>query len=118
LVGGIREDWLAGKLDPGATSDFLAALRGGSPKDASAKVVSLLNAGVAPQSIWDGLFAFSGECLLRQPGIVALHAVTTTNAMRYAFETASDDDTRKMLMLQNAAFLPMFFGAMKSRGEV
>lgn len=118
LAAGIRNDWQAGKADPAAASDLLATLRSGSPKDASAKVVSLLNAGVAPQSIWDGLFAFAGECLIRQPGIVALHAVTTTNAMRYAFQTASNDETRRLLMLQNAAFLTMFLGAMKGRGEV
>jgi hypothetical protein len=56
--------------------------------------------------------------LVRQPGIVALHAVTSTNALRFAFETAADDETRRLLLLQNAAFLPLFRGAMTRRGKI
>ena len=48
--------------------------------------MELLNRGVAPQSIWDALFDGAGEMLMRKPGIVTLHAVTTTNAMHYAFQ--------------------------------
>jgi hypothetical protein len=55
---------------------------------------------------------------MRQPGIAALHAVTTTNALRYAYTVSGDDRTRRLLMLQNAAFLPMFRGAMQDRGDV
>ena len=70
------------------------------------------------ESIYDALFLAAGEFLMRQPGIVALHAVTTTNAMRYAFRTVASEDTRRMLLLQNAAFLPMFRESMEGRGEV
>lgn len=59
-----------------------------------------------------------GELLMRQSGIVALHAVTTTNALAFAFQTCGDDETRRLLMLQNAAFLTMFREAMQSRGNV
>jgi len=80
--------------------------------------VELLNKGISPQSVWDGLFVGAGELLARQPGIVALHAVTTSNALRYAFDTTASDDTRRMVLLQNAAFLPLFRGAMRGRGRV
>jgi hypothetical protein len=114
----LRDDWLDGKLSPKATSDMLAVLRQGNASDACDKVVELINRGTAPQSIWDGLFNGGGELLMRQPGIVSLHALTTTNALRFAFEASGNDDTRRMLLLQNAAFLPLFFQAMKSRGKV
>ena len=55
---------------------------------------------------------------MRQPGIVALHAVTTTNALHYAFTHSGDDATRRLLLLQNAAFLPMFREAMSGRGKL
>ena len=86
--------------------------------DACDQVVELLNRGVAPQSIWDALFDGAGELLLRQPGIVSLHAVTSTNALHFAFQASGDDQTRRLLMLQNAAFLPMFRAAMEGRGKV
>jgi hypothetical protein len=114
----LRPDWLEGKLDPSATLDMLAALREGSEDDTSDKVVELVNRQAAPQAIWDALLLGAGELLVRQPGIVALHAGTTTNALRYAWETTASDDTRRMLLLQNAAFLAMFRQAMGGRGKV
>jgi len=118
LAKTIREDWTGGKMDPAATAELLTVLREGSEKETCQAVVEMLNRGVAPQAIYDGLFAAAGELLMRQPGIVALHAVTSTNALRYLFETTSNDETRRMLLLQNAAFLPLFRQAMLGRGKV
>ena len=114
----IRDGWVDGKADDAATHDLLAILRSGSPDDACDSVVHMLNRGVAPQSIWDGLLCGAGELLMRQPGIVALHAVTSSNALRYAFATSGDDHTRRLILLQNAAFLPLFHRAMQGRGKV
>ena len=55
---------------------------------------------------------------MRQPRIVALHAVTTTNAMHYLFTASDDHETRKLILLQNAAFLPLFREEMKNLGNV
>jgi hypothetical protein len=108
----IKEGWYAGKPDAAASADLLSALRKGSEN-----VVELLNRGIAPQSIWDALFDGAGELLLRKPNIVSLHAVTTTNALHYAYQASGDDLTRRLLMLQNAAFLTLFREALgKSSG--
>jgi hypothetical protein len=47
---------------------------------------------------------------MRQPGLVSLHAVTSTNALHYAYQNSADDETRRLLLLQNAAFLTLFRG--------
>jgi hypothetical protein len=107
--------WQEGKLDDAATADLLATLRQGSEDDSCRKAVELLKKGIAVQSIWDGLFAGSAELLMRKAGIVPLHALTTTNAIRYAYERSGDDATRRWLLLQNAAFVPMFRKAMEQR---
>lgn len=104
----IRADWLNGKVSSDASTEILRAVRDGSAADASKKAIELLNKGVAPQSIFDGLFEGAGELLMRTPGILALHAVTFTNAIHYAFQHCHDDNTRRLLLLQNAAFLPLF----------
>lgn len=114
----IRPEWQGGRLDDGATREMLVALRTASPEEASDLVVDLLNRQVAPQSLFDSFFLSAGEMLMRQPAIVALHAVTTTNALRYSFDRVSQDETRRMLLLQNAAFLTMFRQSMQSRGAV
>jgi len=118
LVKKIRSDWQAGKLDDRATTDLLSTLRTGSSDDACDQVVELLNRGVAAQSVSDAMFLGAGELLMRQPGIVALHAVTTTNALHYAHQAVANDETRRLVLLQNAAFLPMFREAMRGRGQV
>jgi hypothetical protein len=114
----INNGWQGGKPDAPAAAELLATLRTGSDDDACEQVVALLNRGVAPQSVWDALFDGAGELLLRQPGIVSLHAVTSTNALHYAYQASDDDLTRRVLLLQNAAFLTLFRGALGSRGKV
>jgi hypothetical protein len=114
----IRADWLDGKADPGATAAMLETIRHGSALDTSLKAVELLNQGVAPASIWDALFAGAAELLMRQPGIQSLHAVTGTNALHFAWQHSGSDATRRFLMLQNAAFLPLYRGNSPDKNHI
>jgi hypothetical protein len=117
-AGRIKSDWQRGRIDRAATTDFLATLRTGTPAETSEAVVTRLNAGVDPASLWDGVFLGAGELLMRQPGIVGLHSVTTVNALYFAYQTSAVDETRRLMLLQAAAFLPMFREAMRSRGQI
>ena len=117
LAKKIRGEWLEGKLDSAATTDLLATFRQASADDASNAVVGLLNKGVASRSIWDAILAGSGELLMRRPGIVSLHSITTNNAMHFAFETSAEDETRRWLLLQAADFLSLFRGELATRKE-
>jgi len=110
LAPRIRSDWRSGKTDPAAAKELLAALRQGSDQDAAKKVVELLNKGTAPQSIWDALFEAAGELMMRRPDIGSLHSVTATNALHFAFQTSGNDETRRLILLQNASYLPLFRG--------
>lgn len=118
LVKKIRPEWQEGIVDSKATEELLTTLHTGSSSDVTGQVVEMLNRGVSPQSVWDALFLGSGECLMRQPGIVGLHTLTTSNALRYAYDTSASDETRRLLLLQNAAFLPLFRKSMESRGKI
>jgi len=112
----IREGWQRGRVTPSATTDVLAALRSAAHADLCDRVVGLLNDGVDPGSVWDALFLGAGELLMRQPGITGVHCVTSTNALHFGFRTSANDETRKMLLLQAAAFLTMFRQNMQARG--
>jgi hypothetical protein len=101
-------DWRTGKADADATRVLLRALREGTWTDAGDGVVELVRRGVAPSSLWDAIFAGAAELLMRRPGIATLHAVTATNALHYAYEHVTDDETRRYLLLQGAAFIPLF----------
>src|SRR5262249_44385574 len=98
----IRPDWRGATATPAGTPAFLNELRSLSEDAAAETAVKLLNDGTAAQSLWDSLFLFAGECLMRQPGIVALHTATSLNALRYAYDTCEVDETRRTLLLQGA----------------
>jgi hypothetical protein len=104
----IDEGWVHGKESADATPAMLKVLREGSSDDACDTAIELLNRGAAPGAIWDAILGGSCELLMRKRGILSLHAVTTANAMHFAFQTNTDDTTRRLLLLQNAAFVPMF----------
>jgi hypothetical protein len=118
LAAKFPAEWMAGKTDDAATVELLATLRGAKDDECCSLVVEMLNRGISPQSIWDALHLAAGELLMRQPGIVALHSVTSTNALHFAFNTTASDETRRLLLLQNAAFLPLFRQAMTGRGQL
>lgn len=113
-----RSTWEGGRVDAGVTTAHLDTLRSASPEQAVMATVELLESGVASTSIIDALFLSAAEMVSQQPGIVALHAATTTNAMHFAYRTASRRRTRQELLLQNAAFIAYFRQAMQQRGEV
>ncbi|QEL17902.1 hypothetical protein [Limnoglobus roseus] len=118
LVRKLGPSWRDGTAQPDAVPDLLAAIRGSSESEVSERVVALINGGLSPRSVWDAVFLGGGELLMRQPGIVGLHTLTTANALHYAFITTGDEETRKLLLLQAAAFLPMFRKSMTERGKV
>jgi hypothetical protein len=106
----IHAGWLDGRIRSKATSDLLQTIRAGSGEEISDKVIELLNRGVSPHSVFDALFDGAGELLMRAPGILSLHATTFTNATHYAWQRIRSDETRRLLLLQNAAFMALYRG--------
>lgn len=116
LAAQLRADWMAGESRAEATKEVLATLRE-SPYDvACRKVVEVMNSGAAPSCAWDAIFGCAGELLMRKPGIVALHAVTSANALHYASTASGDDLTRRLMLLQAVAFVTLFRDEVVRRG--
>ena len=107
-LGQIPAAWQQGHDDAVARSDLRSALYQLSAEDAGGAVVELLRRGISPEAIWRVLFDTAAELVLRQPGIVAVHAQTTANALHYAYRLSADDSTRQLALLQCAAFVAMF----------
>jgi hypothetical protein len=115
LAKKINSAWRANKAEEQTARDLLTASRTASDAEMGQEVVRFLNAGKGTQTVWDGLYLSGGELLMRQPGIVALHTLTSLNALHYAFQRTVDENTRKLLLLQASAFVPLFRGAMKGK---
>jgi hypothetical protein len=104
----VRANWREGTPQADATTALLKSLRHDSARTASEAAIDLLNRGVAPRSLFDAYLQAAAELMMRSPGILSLHATTFTNAVHYAFQRCQDERTRQLLLLQNAAFLPLF----------
>jgi hypothetical protein len=112
-AGKIRDDWQAGKPDPSATRELLETLRQASPEEASAAAVNLLNRGVSPDSLWDAVVLGGGDLMIRKPGLVSLHVVTSGNALHFIYGASGDDMTRRLALLQAVGWAPIFRAAIK-----
>ena len=114
----VREGWQFGKADADATRGLLEALREATPEAASAEVVKRLNAGISADSLWDAVVLAGNELLLRNPGIIAIHAVTSANALHFIYGASGDDTTRKLALLQAVGWMPMYRGRNRAEGAV
>ena len=118
LVKKLDAAWRDGQTNDDATLESIKMFREADSSAASERFAALLNKGVAPQSLWDAMFLSAGELLARQPGIVPLHALTTSNAVHYLYQTTRDEKLQQKLLLQNAAFLTLFREAARRRGRL
>jgi hypothetical protein len=114
----MRVDWLDGRPSADAVGELLQTFRSASPQAASDASLAVLNRGVSPRSVFEACFVGSAELMMRRAGILALHATTSTNAIHYLWQQCHDDRTRRLLLLQNAAFLPLFRGSASSGAEI
>jgi hypothetical protein len=114
----IREDWQVGRADPGATRSLLQAMRQARPADASKEAAKLLNQGVAPGALWDAVLLMASEMMMRSPGILSLHATTSSNSLHYIFRNSGDDLTRRLALLQAVGWQPLFRERAKSNKPV
>ncbi|HEV3120251.1 MAG TPA: hypothetical protein VGY53_00040, partial [Isosphaeraceae bacterium] len=117
-AGKIRGGWIIGKRDPEATRGLLEVIRQANPEDVSAEVVKLLNKGIAPESLWDAVVLSGNEMLMRSPGIVPIHAVTSANALHFIFGASGNDTTRKLALLQAAGWQPLYRDRLKAPASI
>lgn len=107
-----------GDGEEGATRQVLAAIREAQTEQACHDTVELLVKGKArASSIWDGVHLAAGELMMRLPGILGVHTVTSINALHYAFRVADDSETRLLLLLQAVGWMSQFAGFMAQRGD-
>ena len=113
LAARLPEGWLAGAESPERSLDLLRVLRRADRNGAQDLVVSAFSEGLGPQTVWDALRLRSAEVFShrasstprRREALLPVHAVTVTNAFGHAWRTSRDDRTRRLMVLQSAAWL-------------
>ena len=101
--------WAGEHADRAATRELLGQIREGGAETASALAVQQLRRGVGAQALWDAVHLAIAELLVRHNdgwGLASrpLHSNTSTNALHYAFRTATVPATRLLVLLQAVAW--------------
>ncbi len=113
IAGRLPEGWLEGAESPGSSLDLLRDLRGADRVGAQDLVVQAFRDGLGPRTVWDALRLRSAEVFShrasstprRREALLPVHAVTVTGAFGHAWRTSRDERTRRLMVLQAAAWL-------------
>ena len=117
-AGQLPADWAEQGSDAGAAAGILEAIRGGNTDDACEEAVRQLSSGkVHAASVWDSAHLAAGELIMRRPGIYGVHAVTSINALHYAFRAAGDRESRLLILLQATGWMSQFANFMSESEE-
>ena len=108
LAANLPADWSRGREDPSAARALLQEFRTADSDQAVTASVDMLNEGIGAHTVWEAVAMFAAEMILRRNDIVAVHANTTADAMRYCFAASDTDAARRLLLLQAVAFMPRF----------
>jgi len=98
-----------------ASLELLAELRRATPDQAAVAAAEALSNGLSLDSFWDTLRLFATEQQWRDPGLLAAHAVTSMNALRYISGRTRRVETRAMAVLQAASWQVLYRDYLSAR---
>ncbi len=107
----LKAGWSEERADPAATRALLGVLREARPDEACQDAAGRLVKGqIQAGSVWDAVHLAAAELRMRarSSGLVAIHAVTSANALHYAYMASQDPQTRLLVLLQAAGWLGQF----------
>jgi hypothetical protein len=109
-------DWAGAENDAPATLELYKLLRTGKTDESCDLICSqLLSKRVKAGSVWDAISLAAADTIFRYKtgggkiGAVQIHAITTTNALRYGFNLVDDNQTKLINLLQAAGVTSDFF---------
>ncbi len=120
LLPDLPTDWISGEAgDKSRARSVLETVRGAKPVAASSEIAKMLADGEAnARDAWDGIHLAAGDLMLRLPGILGVHCVTSANALHYAFRMSSNAETRLYLLLQGVGWMGQFASYMSRNDEM
>lgn len=100
---------IIGAVDEAAALALLKLWRTSDANQGVDAAIAVLQAGGSAATVWQACRLTAAETMLRFPFEswikFGMHAVTTNNALRHAFDTTTDKRLRMVLLLQSVAFL-------------
>ncbi len=108
-VARLPADWSLDKSADAAVTELMAAIRSGDSAQACQLALNqIMKSEQQSQGIWDAVHLAAGEIVYRQTSIRPIHAVTSANGLHYAFNAATADRTRLLILLQAVGWMAQF----------
>jgi len=107
--------WKQGREDSQQSLVLLREFRRLGSRAAQELVLRAFRDGLGPQTVWDGLRLFATELFMKRAGrsaatgrlaLLPVHAVTVTNALAHAYRATRAEQTKRLMVLQAAGWLP------------
>jgi hypothetical protein len=118
----LPEAWVAERSEAATVRSLLDAWREATPEESCADLAGRLVKGqAAAGDAWDAVHLAAAELRMRAgrgAALAAVHAVTSANALHYAYLEAPDPQLRLLLLLQAAGWMGQFrtFAATRQEG--
>ena len=116
LAREVPDLWRKGKSSPKQSLALMMEMRGASSEEAQKILLNAIKSGLGPASIWDGLRLVATELFHRRPvtkspaeraALLSVHPVTVINALHYGWRQTKREETRRLLILQAAGWMPL-----------
>ena len=108
----LNASWVVEEGGQETARSVLGTIRGSTPAEACADVAGrLVKGGTGAGAVWDAVHLAAAELIMQARSgalITAVHAVTSANALHYAYLTASDPQLRYLLLLQAVGWMGQF----------
>jgi hypothetical protein len=105
----LPDGWDGIASDERSMNALLTLLGERQSEDACDLALGLVRNGTCKgHAIWDAIHLAAGAMMMRQPGITSIHAVTSVNALRFAYERTVDPKTKLLMLLQGVGWMGQF----------
>ncbi len=111
LLPSLGSEWDSRQADRMVTRAMVETIRTATPAEACDAAAARLRKGATAGSLWDAVHLAAAELRLRAnaaTGFVAVHAVTTANAVHHNYEAAADPAARVLILLQAVGWMTQF----------
>jgi hypothetical protein len=90
----------------------------GNPMEARTALATAWEAGASLSTAWDAVRLAACELFARGPGLLPVHPTTIANALHHIHRSSRDDETRRVALLQAAAWIPRLREALADNGRI
>ncbi len=120
LTPKLGNDWESKQGDTAQTRSIVETMSKAAPDEACTAVAARMMKGATARTVWDAVHLAAADLRVRAnagAAILAVHAVTSANALHYSYLAATDPNARLLILLQAAGWMTQFRSFAETRED-